>query len=147
MTPDRIDCDTIGRRLRLMQEALATLRDSSSLVTGHLASDPIARAATERLVQVIVDLALDINGHLVVALLGRAPETGRRSFLDMAEAGVLTDELVSRLAPAAGLRNVLVHHYVDIDARKVADAVPQLLADMPEYVTAVARFAKQTKRG
>jgi len=147
MTPDRIDRDTIGRRLRLMQEALATLRDSSSLVTGHLASDPIARAATERLVQVIVDLALDINGHLVVVLLGRAPETGRRSFLDMAEAGVLTDELVSRLAPAAGLRNVLVHHYVDIDARKVADAVPQLLADMPEYVTAVARFARQTNRG
>jgi len=60
---------------------------------------------------------------------------------------VLTDELVSRLAPAAGLRDVLVHHYVDIDARKVADAVPQLLADMPEYVTAVARFAKQTNRG
>ncbi len=147
MTPDRIDRDTIGRRLRLMQEALATLRDSSSSTTGHLAFDPIARAATERLVQVIVDLALDINGHLVVALLGRAPETGRRSFLDMAEAGVLTDELVSRLAPAAGLRNVLVHQYVDIDARKVADAVPQLLADMPEYVTAVARFATQTNRG
>jgi len=88
MTPDRIDRDTIGRRLRLMQQALATLRDSSSSTTGHLASDPIARAATERLVQVIVDLALDINGHLVVALLGRAPETGRRSFLDMAEAGL-----------------------------------------------------------
>lgn len=146
MTPDQIDRAIVGRRLRLMQEALETLAQLPVSSGKDRDRDPVAEAAVERLMQVLVDLALDINGHLVVALLRRAPETGRQSFLDMAAAKVISDELADRLAPAASLRNVLVHHYVDIDRGLVADAVPALLRDVPEYTAAVARFVNEIRR-
>ncbi|MGI8939845.1 MAG: type VII toxin-antitoxin system HepT family RNase toxin [Iamia sp.] len=142
MTPNKIDADTVLRRLRLIEEALSSLEGLRNVDAARLEAEPLTRAAAERLLQVIVDLAFDVNGHLVVALLGRAPETGRQSFLDLAEAGVLEEEQAARLAPAAGLRNVLVHHYVDVRVDLVADAVSEVLDAFPGYLTAVSRAVR-----
>ena len=100
----------------------------------------IGPAVVERLLQVIVGLAFDINAHLVAKTLGRSPETGRASFHDLVEAGVLDEALAATLAPSAGLRNVLVHHYVDLRMDLIADAVRTVGDGFPAYITAVARY-------
>ncbi|MGB3412382.1 MAG: HepT-like ribonuclease domain-containing protein [Microthrixaceae bacterium] len=139
MTPPRIDISIVQRRLQLIEGALESLRSLGEIDEAQLRSDVIRRAAAERLIQVVVDLAFDINGHVAVAQLGRAPETGRQSFLDLAELGVLTTELAEVLAPLAGLRNILVHNYVDVRVDLVATSVGLLLELFPEYVRSIAR--------
>lgn len=135
------------RRLRLIEDALGSLDALRGVDAARLEAEPLTRAAAERLLQVIIDLAFDINGHLAVAILGRAPETGRQSFLDLAEAGVLDDDQAARLAVAAGLRNVLVHHDVDVRVDLVAAAVGEVLEQPPAYLTAVARAVQPGPRG
>ncbi len=142
MTPSRIDVDTVLRRLRLIEEALSSLAELEGVDAARLDAEPLTRAAAERLLQVIVDLAFDVNAHLAVALLGRAPDTGRQSFLDLATAGVLDPESAERLAPAAGLRNVLVHHYVDVRVDLVAEAIGDVLQQFPTYVNEIARTVR-----
>jgi uncharacterized protein YutE (UPF0331/DUF86 family) len=46
------------------------------------------------------------------------------------------------MAPSAGLRNVLVHRYADIDLGVVAGAVERVLTDFPDYLRQVARFVR-----
>lgn len=140
MTPSSLDHDAVGRRLRLLEEALTSLAALRDVDAHRLRTEPLTRAAAERLLQVVVDLAFDINAHIAVTVLGRAPETGRQSFLDLADAGVLTIEVAARLAPAAGMRNVLVRHYVGVRLDLVAEAVGDVLDQFPSYVKAVARF-------
>lgn len=140
MTPPRIDYDTIQRRLRLLRDTLDQLTPLRDITADDLDTDALVRAAAERLLQVIVDLSLDINGHIVVASLGRAPETGRSSFIELGECGVIPGDLANRLAPSAGMRNVLVHHYIDIRTDLVAASINQTLAVFPAYVEAVAAF-------
>jgi len=140
LTPSAPDPETTGRRLRLLEATLEQLETQRGSTADDLRGDPLRRAAVERLIQVIIDLALDVNGHLVVALGHPAPETGRESFLAMGRAGVLEPALADRLAPAAGLRNVLVHHYVDVRVDLVAAAIDQVLDDFPRYVRQVAAF-------
>lgn len=108
MTPSKLDVAVIHRRLRLLEESLESLGSLQEIDAQVLAEDPIKRAAAERLIQLVVDLSFDINGHIIVARLGRAPETGRQSFLDLATAGVLEADLASSLAPLAGLRHIVV---------------------------------------
>lgn len=139
MTPARIDGDTVLRRLRLMEDALRDLGELREVTEAALVAEPLTRAAAERLLQVLVDLAFDINAHVVVADLGRAPETGRQSFLDMGAAGVLDSDLAAALAPSAGLRNVLVHHYVDVRTDLVAASIGTALMLFPRYISQVAR--------
>lgn len=140
MTPAKLDHEAIGRRLRLLEETLSSLEALRDVTPDQLGSEPLTRAAAERLLQVVVDLAFDINAHLVVTVLGHAPETGRQSFLDLADCGVLSTDEARRLAPSAGLRNVLVHHYVGVRLDLVADAVRETLRLFPDYSAAVARF-------
>ena len=140
MTPVEPNPDVVIRRLRMMRDALDTLDGFRGVDVAQLNDDPVARAAVERLLQVIVDLAFDINAHLVAKTLGRSPETGRASFHDLVEAGVLDEALAATLAPSAGLRNVLVHHYVDLRMDLIADAVRTVGDGFPAYITAVARY-------
>ena len=112
MTPRRAEPDVVSRRLRLMEESLRDLQLLADRTAADLAAAPLDRAAAERLVQVVVDLAVDVKSHLVVAAGARAPETGRESFLAAAAIGALATDLAQRLAPSAGLRNLLVHRYV-----------------------------------
>lgn len=144
MNPRQPDFAVIERRLRALHDALDDLRRLQDVDATGFRTDPIARAAAERLLQVSVDLAVDINSHLAAGILRRAPATGRESFVAGAETGILSRELADRLAPAAGLRNVLVHRYVDIDVELVTRAVGDMLDLMPRYVDEVAVYLRSS---
>lgn len=143
MTPPAPDPTVIGTRLRLLRETLDDLAQLRGIDTERLAAEHLTRAAAERLMQVAIDLAIDVNGHLAVGVLGRAPATGRESFLLLADVGVVDAGTAERLAPAAGLRNVLVHRYTEIDLAVVAGAVERVLEDFPAYLQAVAGFVSR----
>lgn len=140
MTPPRLDAAVVARRLRMLSDALGELGQLRGVTTERLSEEPLTRAAAERLLQVAVDLAVDVNSHLVAALTGAAPSTGRSSFVEAAGIGVVPVQLGERLAPAAGLRNILVHRYTDIRVDLVAAAVQEVLDTFPEYLREVARF-------
>ena len=140
MTPRRAEPDIVARRLRLMEESLRDLRLLADRTAADLATAPLERAAAERLVQVIVDLAVDINSHLVVAAGAPAPETGRESFHAAAAAGVLTADLAQLLAPSAGLRNLLVHRYGDVRLDLLAAGVTDTLNAYPRYIQQVSVY-------
>lgn len=140
MTPGRPDAGVIERRLRAIQEALRDLDHLAQMDPAALGSESIRRAAGERLIQVAVDQAVDINAHLVTSVLGEAPVTARQSFTLAARAGILSSDLADELAPATGLRNVLVHRYVDIDVGVVETSIRRLLQLLPHYIREVAAF-------
>ena len=57
--------------------------------------------------------------------------------LDLA-AGINNHLVAARLAPSAGLRNVLVHQYAEIDLDQVVAAVGRARTDFRAYVRAIA---------
>ena len=140
MTPRRAEPDIVSRRLALMEESLRDLGLLADRTAADLAAAPLERAAAERLVQVVVDLAVDINSHLVVAAGAPAPQTGRESFPAAAEAGALTTDLAQRLAPSAGLRNLLVHRYGDIRLDLLASGVAATLSAYPDYIRQISAY-------
>ena len=143
MTPNSIDAEVVTRRLRIVKDSLSDLESIGAVTTDRYQNEPITRAAIERLLQVIVDVAIDINAHVSTARLLKAPTTGRESFSAMAEIGALTSELAERLAPSASMRNILVHRYADIDPAVVVAAVPKAITEFAEYVRAVSEYLRQ----
>jgi uncharacterized protein YutE (UPF0331/DUF86 family) len=73
--------------------------------------DLYKRKATERLLQELIEAAIDINTHLIVQTLQSAPEDYYDSFQKMGGRQILSSELAIRLAPLAGLRDRPVHQY------------------------------------
>ena len=97
------------------------------------------RKATEKILQELIEAAIDVNSHLLVELGQGAPADYHGSFLELERAGVLPAELAAALAPAAGLRNRLVHQYALIDDRLVFEAVGVSLQLFPRYLAAIRR--------
>ena len=78
--------------------------------------------------------------HLVAAAGKVRPPGYRDSFTAAAEVGALPADLAARIAPSAGLRNILVHQYLDADLAIVAESVGQAIADYSAYVREVATW-------
>lgn len=143
MTLPRLDQGIVTARLTGLGQSLDQLGTLQGVTAADLEGDPMTRAAAERIIQVIVDLAIDVNSHICVTELGRAPETGRSSFYGAAEAGVIDSELADSLAPAAGLRNVLIHRYAEIQSELVAESIEEILDRFPAYIEQVAAFVRE----
>lgn len=101
------------------------------------------RRAVERLIQLVVEAAADINVHVVSELEGRPPIDYRESFYAAARVGLLPPALAERLAPSAGLRNALVHEYARIDDARVHASIPLVLDGFREYVRAVVAWLER----
>ena len=141
----------VERKLQLIAEDLGRLAEFRDLTHEDFVADAVRLAAIERMLERIVLRAIDVNEHLISTLAtGREQRTTRltyrETFLALVEPGVLTAELAARIAPSAGLRNVLVHEYNDVDHRIVHRAIRSALGDYAAYVDAVQAFVDRQRR-
>lgn len=137
----------VERKLQLIAEDLGRLAEFRDDSYEDLVSDDLRLAGLERILERIVLRAIDVNEHLIGALAtGREEKatrlTYRETFLRLADYGVYPRELGEAIAPSAGLRNVLVHEYNDIDHRIVHGAVRMALEQYSAYVEHVERFLR-----
>lgn len=142
MTPRTVDWRAISRKLRTIRELLDELDGLGVVDRSRLDAEPLTALAIERILCLVVELAFSCSSHIAAALLGRVPETYRDSFALAAEAGLIDPELAAALRPSAGLRNVLVHAYLDIDREIVVASIPAAIEGYGEYVRQAATFVR-----
>jgi uncharacterized protein YutE (UPF0331/DUF86 family) len=143
MTPRALDPNVIERPLLDIQTAVMRLEELGDLEAEQLAADWRLRAAVERVLTVLVEAAVKANTHVTTSVLRHAPADYRSSFTDAAKAGALSEELADRLAPSAGLRNVLVHGYDEVDLDLLTAAARRARDAYPQYVVQLAAFARR----
>ncbi len=137
-----IDRELVTRKLLLVTadiESLAAVQDRGR--DAYLTSS-IDQAASERRLERAVGRMIDINYHVITTSGHPPPADYHTSFLKLGEIGVLDAEFARRIARAAGLRNRLVHDYVDLDPGKVFDALGDALRDVPVYLARVNQFVQ-----
>ena len=128
-----VDRELVNRKLSQMVEYLTALTPLQALSYEDYLQQPLARYAAERLLQLLVDTAVDINAHLSVDLLGVPPQDYYDSFLKAAQVGVLPAAFALAIAKSTGLRNRLVPQYEAIDHTIVHSAMTEAIAQYTEY--------------
>lgn len=87
-----------------------------------------------------MECASDINSHVVLESGQRPPEDYTSSFIRAAEVRLITHELASKLKGSGGMRNIIVHEYMDIDDRKIYKTLSIAVSDFKEYLRQVDDF-------
>lgn len=143
MTPRRLDPSIVQARLSVMRGLLDDLAGVDASAELPLTENRMLRHGIERILTQLVELAATINEHVVGASLQRVATSYRESFELAEECGLIDKQLRDDLLPSVGMRNVLVHEYLEIDLRKVAVAVPLALRCYRRYVQQVAEFVSR----
>ncbi len=119
--------EIINDKLIKMKDYLGQLKKLSPNTYEDYVKDLITKYAVERLIQLIVDLALDIN-NIILSYLKRPPAADYyNSFIDLAENGVLDETFAVKIAPSTGLRNRLIHEYETVNDRIVFESIKETI--------------------
>ncbi|MFK0732040.1 MAG: DUF86 domain-containing protein [Gloeotrichia echinulata GP01] len=135
-----IDSEIVLVRLRLITKYYNTLEDFRSISLDEFLANFRQQLIVERLLQLMIQAAIDINDHILSKLNPGNSVTNFEAFIELGKYEVITVELARQLAPSAGLRNRLVHEYDDIDPNQVFMAISFALQQYPLYVRQVNSY-------
>jgi len=133
-----VDREVFDRRLGRLEQLLRDLRVLAAHEREAFLGDRALQAQAERWLHLAAECALDITNHLIADRGWRTPNTYRDAFRVLREEGVVTDDLAGRLEGWAGLRNVLVHLYLDVDHERLWEVLAGGLDDLEAFAAAVA---------
>lgn len=138
-----IEKGIIRKKLAVIIENLKALEPIKGMPKAKYTRDVYKRKATERLLQELIEAAIDINTHIIVQTGNTAPDDYFESFIKAGELRIIPVGLAKKLAPSAGLRNRLIHEYDILDHSLVLDAVNMAEELYPHYVKEIENYIKE----
>ena len=107
--------EIINERLREMEENLKILEELKPTTKDKFCDDPKIFKLAERCLEISIQALLDISHHIIAANDWQRPQDNRQAIEIIAANGVMPEEFAKRIAPMAGLRNILIHEYIRIN--------------------------------
>ena len=143
MSPGRTDSSVVRRHLAALREALANLRRHSGSTPEMLRVNMDLRWTVEHGLQLCAQNAIDIATHL--ATTAGLDASDYASAIDrLTGMNVLPAEFGARFRQIAGLRNVLVHDYIEVDLEVVARVLDANLDEFEEFARWVERHLDES---
>ncbi len=137
--------ELVTEKLIKMKEYLDQLQRFTPSSYQDYVKDLISKYAVERLLQLIVDLALDINNIILSALKKPPAADYFSSFIDLTECRALDETFAYQIAPSTGLRNRLIHEYEEVNDAIVFKSIRQTIELYTLYIKEINRFVNQLK--
>ncbi|MBM2817823.1 MAG: hypothetical protein HW401_413 [Parcubacteria group bacterium] len=135
-----IDKELVKNKMADMEEYFKKLDHILKYGSREIIEDSLKLHSVERLFQLIVDTALDINTHIITASGFSMPDDSYSTFVVLGENKVLSMDFALRIAPSVGLRNLIVHKYGKVDLKRMVDDVAKEIGDYIEYLKLVNSF-------
>ncbi len=136
-----VDREVFERRLAKLEQILGLLRRSAANDWERFRSDESLQASVERWLHLASECALDLAHHLIADQGWKTPTTYREAFQILEDNDVLTAELARQMEGWAGLRNVLVHIYLEVDRARLHEILTHDLDQLEHFATAISRAA------
>ena len=135
-----INKELIYRKLVKLTEYLDELRPLTEYSFEQYQSNSLVKRTTERLVMLTVEVASDINAHLIAKITKKPSSSYFDSFIQLGELKIISVEFAREIAQSAGLRNRLIHEYEEIDDSVVYNSISVALISFQKYIHAIQDF-------
>ncbi len=141
-----VDKTLILRKLAELEEYLGQILEFSSVSPEDYSSDWKTRRIMERTLQIMIELCIDIAGHIISDRRLRVPVSYADTFKSLAEAGLITPQILDTMVKMAKFRNIVVHQYEKVDTEIVIMILRKHLDDFLVFRDAVLQMFNDAKR-
>ena len=138
-----INPDVIRERLQEIDENLKILVELKGLNKEKFKSDPKIFKLAEHCLQISIQALLDICHYIIASNNWRIPRDNREAIGIIATNSIIPQELAKRILPLAGLRNLLIHEYLEINLDKIYQHL-QKLDDFRTFQKHIIKFLQKT---
>ena len=138
-----VDREVILRRIALIGEYAGILQESLKLPETEFVRNRDVYLKTERCLEVVIQAMLDIGNHVISDRQFSRPGRYEQIFDILGDNGVIDPALARKLSGLAGLRNVLVHAYLEIDRARLRKMVIERFDQFEEYVQQVVAYLER----
>lgn len=140
-----INKEFIKNKIIYIQNELKALSKYKSYSFEAIVSNFELHTITERIIERIINDALDINQHIIVESekKGDIPFDFRESFLLLADFKIYPKNFAERISGSVGLRNILVHQYRRLDEKIFYQSIKDCLQDYIKYCDYILKFLKE----
>lgn len=135
-----IDKDLVKHKMSDVQGYLEELKPILKNDSKDIVEDKLKLRTLERLFQLIVDTAIDINTHIISESELQVPNDYQGTFRTLGENKILPMDFVLKIAPSVGLRNLIVHKYGNVDLKRMIEDTKNEISDYEEYLKHVNTF-------
>lgn len=132
-----VDRRRIDSRLERIEQECADLERAAAMTFEDFVADRDLVAASERRLQIGIQAAIDVASHIIAASGLPTPEGYSQVFPALAAHSVIAAELAARLRLGAGLRNILVHDYLEVDPARLHGSLGDDTSDLRAFCGAV----------
>jgi uncharacterized protein YutE (UPF0331/DUF86 family) len=136
-----VDSNVILKRVGRIRKCVATLemiRRTHS--ESKFMADEMVQAVAERNLQVAIQAVLDICNHAVADMKLEVPDEEKQAFQILASRKLIPKRLAETLTLMTGLRNVLVHEYLEVDHVHLYAILKNNLGDFEKLIKAVLKL-------
>jgi len=141
-----ININFIKRKISLIQDELAHLTDFKEYSFDEVAADYVKQAAMERILERIINRAIDINQHLIAELAKKetsSPKDYTETFLTLSEFDIYPKEFGKEISKSIGTRNKLAHEYDKVNHATIYNSVGDCLKDYHQYCDYILKFLEK----
>ena len=145
MTPIPWEKEALFPRMDGMQKNIKKLEKLSRLSFQDFCKEDNYDLAQHHL-RLALEGVFNISSHILSRLPGGRAVAYKDMAVKMGECGVIPKDFVNRaLIPMAGMRNVLVHHYAEMEAKRLYEIVCNHREDIETFLKHIRDFLQNLK--
>jgi uncharacterized protein YutE (UPF0331/DUF86 family) len=137
-----MDREIVEQKLESLRHCVRRIEAKCPADAQTLATDTDLQDIVSLNLSRAVQVCVDIGAHLISGMEVPPPDTMGQTFDLLAQAGVITPALATRLKKAVGFRNIAVHSYEAINWNIVHSIATSNLADFSEFARVVSLKCK-----
>lgn len=135
-----VDRDKVEGMISRLRQYTTYLQEIVVLDRQAFLKDPKSIGSARYYLQVSIETCIGIANHIIATERLRAPRDYRDSFKVLNEIGLLPDNFAQTMQELAGLRNLLVHLYWEVNDEMIYDGIRSELADFETFISYVLTF-------
>ena len=135
-----VDKEVIRKKMQELNSYLKEIEGLKTIPWDEFSSSLSKQWMVSHGLQLSIQIVIDIGSH-ILAVLG---ETQIEDYVDiidkLGERGIIPSEFAEKIRGMAGLRNILVHEYAELDLNKIYDILQNRLIDFYDFIRYIKQF-------
>jgi len=139
-----MNSESIKQKMKVLRESILEIEPILKFSSDDIANDSLKIRSAERLFQLIIDSAVDINTEIIATNSFSSPDSYQGTFYTLREAKILDSNFADKIAPSVGLRNRLVHRYETIKPKLSVDEMKRYVPFYVDYLKIINDYITKT---